>query len=113
MSILSKNIHWLFRIHLCLAFIYHGYPKLGVSVANLGYIGYLVGPFELIGAILLIVGPFTNDLITKIGASLIGIIMIGAIYMHLFKWNDSLSDIEYQALIIAVCLFFICKEKKE
>ena len=45
MDYLSKNIHWLFRIHLCLAFIYHGYPKLGVSVANLGYIGYLI-PFD-------------------------------------------------------------------
>mgnify|MGYP001384341292 FL=1 len=109
MDLISKNIHWILRISLASTFIIHGYPKLGSSVANLGFIGYLVGPFELIGAVLLILGPFTNEILTKVGSAMIGVIMIGAIYMHLIVWNDSFNDVEWQGLIIAVCLLFIFK----
>ena len=49
----SNNIEWFLRIPLIGTFLYHGYPKLGVEVANLGFIGYLVGPFEFFGAIFL------------------------------------------------------------
>ena len=56
MNILNKYTHWFLRIPLILTFILHGYPKLGTSVANLGFIGYLVGPFEFFGAILIALG---------------------------------------------------------
>ena len=112
MNIIVKNTHWLIRISLASTFIYHGYPKLGVSVANLGYIGYLVGPFELFGALFLISGGFLHENLTRVGSLLIAIIMIGAIYMHLFKWNDHLSSVEWQFLILANCIFFIIRGNK-
>ena len=112
MNIIVKNIHWLIRISLASTFIYHGYPKLGVSVANLGYLGYLVGPFELFGAIFLILGGFLYENLTRAGSLLTAVIMIGAIYMHLFKWNDHLSSVEWQFLILANCIFFIIRGNK-
>ena len=112
MKIIIKNIHSLIRISLASTFIYHGYPKLGVSVANLGYIGYLVGPFELFGSLFLILGGFLHENLTRVGSLLIAIIMIGAIYMHLFKWNDHLSSVEWQFLILANCIFFIIRGNK-
>ena len=39
MKILNDNLHWLLRIPIAITFLVHGYPKLGVSVANLGYLG--------------------------------------------------------------------------
>ncbi len=112
MNIIIRNIHWLIRISLASTFIYHGYPKLGVSIANLGYVGYLVGPFELLGAMFLILGGFLHENLTRVGSLLIAIIMIGAIYMHLFKWNDHLSSVEWQFLILANCIFFIIRGNK-
>ena len=109
---INDNLEWLLRLPLIGTFIYHGYPKLGVSVANLGYIGYLVGPFELFGAVFLILGSFLHENLTRVGSLLIAIIMIGAIYMHLFKWNDHLSSVEWQILILANCIFFIIRGNK-
>ena len=109
MDLIYKNAHWLLRISLSWIFLVHGLPKLGDSVANLGYVGYLIGPFEVLGAVLLLIGPFVNDLLTRIGSAKIAIIMIGAIYLHLFKWGDSIGDVEFQFLILCVCLLFLIK----
>ena len=109
MKNIYDNIHWLLRLPIALTFILHGYPKLGSSVADLGYVGYLVGPFELFGAILLILGPFINEILTKVGSAMIAIIMVGAIYMHLLKWNDGWLDIEWQVLLLCVSVYFLVK----
>ena len=109
MKQISENIHWLLRLSLASTFLFHGVPKLGDTVANLGYLGYLVGPFEILGALFVLIGPFFKDFITQIGSSMISIIMIGAIYLHLFKRGDGLGDIEWQLLILSVSIFFIVK----
>ena len=106
----NDNLIWLVTLPLIGTFIYHGYPKLGIEVANLGYIGYLVGPFEFLGAIFLLIGPFVNKVLERIGSIMIAIIMIGAIYMHLFKWDDDLKDVEWQILILGVSLFIAFKD---
>ena len=51
-NFLSKYIHWVLRLVLAATFIMHGYPKLGYNL-GMGFIGYLVGPFEVFGAIFL------------------------------------------------------------
>jgi uncharacterized membrane protein YphA (DoxX/SURF4 family) len=108
-NIIKKNIHWVLRLAISSTFFIHGYPKLGSEVANLGMIGYLVGPFEFFGALFIIVGPFTKDILTRIGSFMLVIIMLGAIYMHLYKWGDTIADIEWQILLLAVSLFFVFK----
>ena len=106
---INNNLEWLLSLPLIGTFIYHGYPKLGVEVANLGYIGYLVGPFEIFGVIFLLIGPFVGKQLQRIGALMIAVIMVGAIYMHIFKWNDTIKDIEWQILILGVSLFITFK----
>lgn len=109
-ELVNNNLLWLLRLPLIGTFFYHGYPKLGSEVASLGFIGYLVGPFEFFGALFLLVGPFINDHIQRIGALMIAVIMAGAIYMHLFNWNDTLKDVEWQILLLAVSLFIALKD---
>ena len=113
MKCLGENIHWLLRLSLATTFIVHGYPKL-VDPSDMGLpsiVGYLVGPFEFFGGILLLVGglvksdKFAN--ISRLGASLIAIIMIGAILVvHI---GDGWKGNEFQILILSTCLLFIVK----
>ena len=119
MDIAKNNIHWLLRLSLATTFIVHGYPKLvdPSGLINMGLpniIAYLVGPFEFFGGIMLIVGglgqneKFSN--ITKIGALLIAIIMLGAIFVvHL---GDGWKGNEFQVLILSCCLLFMFKGNK-
>jgi len=109
MKIINNNAHWFLRLPLILTFILHGYPKLGSSVANLGFIGYLVGPFEFFGALLILVGPFIKKSLTEIGAAMLAIIMVGAIYMHLINWGDGFFDVEWQILLLFVSLYLLVK----
>tara|TARA_Y100000590_G_C15696033_1_gene1005142 strand:- start:225 stop:572 length:348 start_codon:yes stop_codon:yes gene_type:complete len=106
-----KNIDWLLRIPVSSTFIIHGLPKMGKNVldGDIWYLGYLVGPFELFGALFVLLGPFVHSMLTRIGSILISIIMIGAIYLHLFKWGDRLVDVEWQLLLLAVSIYFIFK----
>ena len=119
MNIIKNNIHWLLRLSLATTFIIHGYPKLIdpsglISMGLPKIIAYLVGPFEFFGAIMLIIGGLTQNEffsnITRIGALLISIIMLGAIlFVHLGDgWNGN----EFQILILSVCLLFIFKGNK-
>ncbi len=108
MEKLLNNVHWLLRLPLIGTFIAHGYPILGSNI-DMGFIGYLVGPFEFFGALLVLIGAFTTSLITRIGSAMISIIMIGAIYLHLFKWGDGIGGVEWQILLFCVSIFIFIK----
>ena len=108
-NFISKNIQWVLRFTIAGTFFTHGYPKLGTEVGELGMLGYLIGPFEFLGALFIFIGPFAKDILTRIGGGMLAIIMIGAIYLHLFKWGDTLADVEWQLLLLAVSLFFMFK----
>ena len=112
MEIIKSNIHWVLRIYLAYVFISHGYPKLGNEINNMGIIGYLVGPFEFFGALFLLLGSFTKDFITKLGGCMISIIMIGAIYLHLFKWGDGILDVSWQIFLLTISLIFLIRGNK-
>jgi len=107
MVLFQKNIHWLIRGTLATTFIVHGYPKFGGNL-DMGFIGYLVGPFEVVGGILLLLGPIVNNAnLTRLGGMLISIIMVGAIFaVHL---NDGWKGMEWQILILTTCLLFVAK----
>ena len=119
MNIIKNNIHWLLRLSLATTFIIHGYPKLidpsgMISMGLPKIVAYLVGPFEFFGGIMLIIGGLTQNEkfsnITKIGALLISVIMLGAIlFVHL---GDGWQANEFQILILSVCLLFMFKGNK-
>ena len=109
MTLINKYVLWFLRIPVALTFLVHGYPKLGVEAANLGYVGYLVGPFEFLGAIFILIGPCVSEKISRVGSAMVAFIMVGAIYMHLFKWNDTIGSVEWQFLLLCVSLFLLVK----
>ena len=111
-SFVNQHIHWLFRITLALTFIMHGYPKIFdcsglIAMGMPPFLAYLIGPFEVLGGGLLILGAFVNDNLTRLGATLISIIMIGAIFVvHI---GDGWKGMEWQVLILATCILFIVR----
>ena len=112
MDFLLRNIHWLLRLSLAGTFIAHGLPKLGENL-GMGIIGYLVGPFEFFGAILVLIGPFVGTLYTRVGSMMISIIMLGAIFVvHLpenIAWKQGNDGVEWQVLLLSVSLYLLVK----
>ena len=70
------------------------------------FLAYLIGPFEVIGGLLLLYGIF-KDWATRAGSILLAIIMLGAISVVHIKdgWNAN----EWQLLILAVCILYAIK----
>ena len=92
-------------------FLVHGFPKLTnpIPMTEMGmplFMVYLIGLFEVGGALLLLIG-ITKDWATRIGALLISVIMIGAIAMVHIK--DGWQGNEWQLLILAVSLMYATK----
>ena len=92
-------------------FLVHGFPKLTnpIPMTEMGmplFMVYLIGLFEVGGALLLLIG-ITKDWATRIGAFLISVIMVGAIAMVHIK--DGWQGNEWQLLILAVSLMYATK----
>ena len=117
---LRPNAHWLLRIGLASVFIFHGLGK----AMNLGGFSDMSGLptaaaalvtfAELAGGIGIIVGAFTNDLITRLSALAITPVMLGAIFMvHWGRWNFTPADgfpmggMEFQAVLLLMALYFL------
>ena len=113
MEKITSIIHWVLRIYLAYVLVPIGYKKLGVMVNEMKIVGYLVGPFELIGPLLIIIGPFINSKfeLTRIGSSMIMIIMIGAMYLHLFNWGHGFNDIIPALQLFIISLYFLVRGK--
>ncbi len=82
----------ILRLAVAVVFIYHAIPKLknpqGMA-AGLGWKSWQVrflGLVECVSALTLIVGRFT-----QIGAILLALVMIGAMYHKMFKWHTGFS----------------------
>ena len=78
------------RVFLGMIFIYHGLPKLmmpGKMAKGMGWSSASVavlGLFEFLASLALILGFYA-----EIGAIVIGLVMLGALWHKMFKWNVS------------------------
>lgn len=119
MNQLTKNAHWVLRIALAAVFIFHGVDKLmnpGMA-AMMGMptlVWLLVGVVEVGGALLVLIGGFGNEILTRVGALVLIPIMLGAISMaHWGQWSFMASEthpaggIEFQTVLILVSLYFV------
>ncbi len=117
---LKSHAHWLLRISLASVFIYHGVVKvmdLGAFSQMVGLstpVAVLVTLAEIAGGVGILVGAFTNDLITRLAGLAIVPVMIGAIVMvHWGRWNFLPADgfpaggMEFQVVLLLIALFFI------
>ena len=122
MHFIRKNLHWPIRIYLAYVLIPIGWGKMGVMVNDMKYLGYLVGPFELFGPILILIGSLvdfklpsncincflpSNQILTRVGGIMVLIIMSGAIYLHLVTWGHDLSRTYPAIQLFVISLYFI------
>ena len=117
---LKPHAHWLLRIGLASVFIFHGIGKamaLGGFAQMMGLptaVAALVTLAELAGGVGIIVGAFTNDLITRLAGLAIAPVMLGAIFMvHWGRWNFTpaegfpMGGMELQVVVLFTALFFL------
>lgn len=112
LNMFGPHAHWLVRASLAATFIYHGVAKFPPDnfVQHFGFpmpVGWLVAVAEVGAGVLLMIGPFTKDLLTRLGALLVIVIMLYAIYkVHL---PQGWSGMEFQVLMLATGIYFLTK----
>tara|TARA_B100000676_G_C18033901_1_gene820543 strand:- start:1234 stop:1590 length:357 start_codon:yes stop_codon:yes gene_type:complete len=110
MDFVRKNLHWVIRLYLAYVLIPIGWKKMGVMVNDMKFLGYLVGPFELFGPILILIGAFVkfdNQILTRLGGFMVLVIMSGAIYLHLITWGHDFSRAIPAIELFVISLYFI------
>ena len=103
------------RVFLGIIFVYHGMPKLmmsGKMSKGMGWSSgsvFFLGLVELLSGIALILGFYA-----EIGALLVGLVMLGAIYHKIFVWHVPFSSMdkmgwEFDLILLgaAIALLFI------
>jgi len=112
----APYVHWLLRLSLSATFLYHGWskfpvdasaPQMGMPVA----IVWAVAFTEIGSGLLLIAGGFGKDVLTRLGALGMIVIMLGAILMvHLpHGWNVLAGGMEFQVLMLVLALYFLVR----
>ena len=104
----------LMRLLLAFIFIKAGIGKLpivagdGLTNALPLFLVYLVVLFEILGGLFMLVG-IKYEVLTRLGALMIGIVMIGAAYMHYAVWGDAFGskNVMYPISLLFITLVFI------
>lgn len=103
----------LLRLGLGTVFIAHGLPKIKNPTGMSGMVGkpmsVLIAIIEFFGGLMLLTGAYT-----EIAASAVGLVMIGAIYFHIFKWHDKFVNIgksswehPFTLLLVAIAVMIL------
>ncbi len=116
----KPRAHWLPRVGIASVFLFHGIGKLVslggfAQMMGLPYsVAALVTFAELAGGIGIIVGGFTNDLITRLAALAMAPVLLGAIFMvHWGRWSFTpaegypMGGMEFQVVLLLTALYFL------
>lgn len=119
-TFLAKHAHWLLRLQLAGVFIFHGVQKFQniqgfADMAKLPYaIAFLVALGEVGCPLLILLGGFKWDWLTRLGGFFLSVIMIGAVTMvHWGKWSVADGGMEYAMTLLAIALFFTLRGNGE
>ena len=117
---LKPHAHWLLRFGLAGVFIFHSIGKVmnvGGFAEMMGLptsVAGLVTLAELAGGVGIIVGAFTNDLITRLAGLAVAPVLLGAIFMvHWGRWNFTpaegfpMGGMEFQVVLLCSALYFL------
>ena len=107
----------LMRILLAVIFLKAGLNKWpiidgqGLTKALPLFLVYLVVIFEVLGGLFMIIG-LKSEMLTKIGAAMIAIVMDGAAYINYVPWGDPLlsKNVLYPISLMLICLVFLTEE---
>jgi len=117
---LKPHAHWLLRIGFAGVFLFHGIGKVmmfGGFSQMMGLptpVAALVTLAEVAAGVGIIVGAFTNDLITRLAGLAVVPVLLGAIFMvHWGRWNFTpaegfpMGGMEFQVVLLLMALFFL------
>ena len=119
---LARHAHWALRLAILSVFLYHGLDKFG----NLGgfaemtglpvVVALLVALAEAGGGLLVFLGGFLKDWMTRLGALAIMPVMLGAIFMvHWGQWSFMATDthpmggMEFQVTLLLIVVYLAIK----
>jgi putative oxidoreductase len=120
---ISPHAHWFLRLALASVFLYHGlgkFPQLtqlaGMMKMPVAMIT-LVALAETVGSVLILLGGFLKDWMTRLGALLLIPVMLGAIFMvHWGQWNNfahteshPMGGMEFQVTLLCIQLYLLIK----
>ena len=113
---LAPHVHWGLRVSLAATFLYHGYGKFPVADFSTAMgmpiaMAWAVTIAELVAGAALLAGAFTRDIVTRLGAAIVIVIMIGAIFMVHLKngFNVMNGGFEFQLLMLVTGLYLLAK----
>lgn len=120
---ISPQAHWCLRIALASVFLYHGltkFPMLGQLAEMMKMPVYMIALIALMetgGAVLILLGGFLKDWMTRLGALMIIPVMLGAIFMvHWGQWNNfahtethPMGGMEFQVTLLLIALYLFIK----
>ncbi len=117
---LKTHAHCLLRIGFAGVFLFHGIGKVmafGGFSQMMGLptpVAALVTLAEVAAGVGIIVGAFTNDLITRLAGLAVVPVLLGAIFMvHWGRWNFTpaegfpMGGMEFQVVLLLMALFFL------
>ncbi len=119
---LARHAHWALRLALLSVFLYHGLDKFG----NLGgfaemtglpvAVALLVALAEAGGGLLVFLGGFLKDWMTRLGALAIIPVMLGAIFMvHWGQWHfmatetHPMGGMQFQVTLLLIAVYLLLK----
>lgn len=98
----------ILRLAVATVFIYHALPKLKNAKGMAQAVGMSTGMVFTLGAVeFLSSAGLVLGIYTQIGALLLGIVMVGAIYFKMMKWHAPFSAMdktgwEFDLILLAV-----------
>lgn len=114
LSGLAPHVHWGIRLSLAATFIYHGFGKFPIEGPMMGMpaaVVWVLALAEIAAGVLLIAGAFGKDLLTRLGAYIVIVVMIGAIVLVHGKngFNVMTGGMEFQILMLVCGLYLAAK----
>ena len=111
---LSPHVHWGLRLSLAATFLYHGATKLPVEGPMMGMpaaMVWMLAIAEVAAGVMLIAGAFGREMLTRIGALIVMVVMVGAIALVHAKNGFNVMDggMEFQVLMLLTGLYLAAK----
>ena len=119
---ISTQAHWFLRLAIASVFIYHGlgkFPNLGAMSAMMGlplFMLLLVALAETLGGVLVVVGGFSKDWMTRVGTLMLSPVILGAIVMvHWGQWHFKATEthpmggMQFQVTLLLILLYLLVR----
>ncbi len=111
---LSPHVHWGLRLSLAATFLFHGQDKIPVEGPMMGMpaaMVWILAIAEVAAGVMLIAGAFGKEILTRVGALIVIVVMVGAIAMVHAKngFNVMNGGMEFQILMLVTGLYLAAK----